>query len=50
MDQKKINAISSIQRAIGIIEGVATGLPEGAGQLAYTAAEMIEESLEVLLE
>lgn len=50
MDEKKVNAMSVIYRAIGIIEGLACGMPEGAAMMAKCATEMIEESLEVLLD
>lgn len=45
-----MNALSAIYRGLGILEGVAFGLPKDAQCLACTATEMIEESLEVLLE
>lgn len=50
MDEKKVKAISDIHRAMGIIDGLACGMPEGAAMMANCATEMIEESLEVLLD
>ena len=50
MGEKKVNALSDVYRGLGILEGLACGLPDDAQQLAYTATEMIEKSLEVLLE
>lgn len=48
MDEKKLEAISAVQRALGIIEGVSMALPEGARLMAQTATEMIDEAMEVL--
>ena len=48
MDEKRISAVSTIQRAMGIIEGLAAGMDEGARTMAYTAVEMIDEAVEVL--
>lgn len=46
-NEKLINQICTIQRGLGIIEGVASGLAnEAVSQLLYTATEMIEESVE----
>jgi hypothetical protein len=46
-NEKLISTISTIQRALGIIEGVAIGLNNDAvGSLLYTAVEMIEEAVE----
>lgn len=50
MDEKKLKAISNINRAIGIIEGLACGMDGGTSVMAYSAMEMIEEALEVLLD
>lgn len=49
-DEKKVKAISDIHRALGIIEGLSCGMPEGASMLATCATEMIDEALEVLLD
>lgn len=44
--KKQLVHISTIQRALGIIEGVASGLENKAVcQLMYTATEMIEEAV-----
>lgn len=46
-NEKLISQISTIQRALGIIEGVAIGLNNDAvGSMLYTATEMIEEAVE----
>lgn len=46
-NEKLINKICTIQRGLGIIEGVASGLAdEAVSQLLYTATEMIEEAVE----
>ena len=46
-NEKLINQICTIQRGLGIIEGIASGiLDENVRQLLYTATEMIEEAVE----
>ena len=46
-NKKQLAYISTIQRALGIIEGVAGGIAnDSASQLLYTATEMIEEAVE----
>ena len=46
-NKKQMVYISTIQRALGIIEGVACGLSnDPVCQLLYTATEMIEEAME----
>ena len=46
-NKKQMVHISTIQRALGIIEGVAIGLNNDAvGSMLYTATEMIEEAVE----
>ena len=48
-NDKLISQISTIQRGLGIIEGVASGLAdEAVSQILYTAAEMIEEAVEAI--
>ena len=48
-NEKLINQICTIQRGLGIVEGVASGIAdEAARQLLYTATEMIEEAVEVI--
>lgn len=45
-NEKQMAHISTIQRALGIIEGVASGLAnESVSQLLYTATDMIEEAV-----
>ena len=46
-NEKLINQICIIQRGLGIIEGVASGLAnDPVSQMLYTATEMIEEAVE----
>ena len=46
-NKKQMVYVSTIQRALGIIEGVASGIAnETVSQLLYTATEMIEEAVE----
>ena len=46
-NEKQIAHVIMIQRALGIIEGVAIGLNNDAiGSMLYTATEMIEEAVE----
>ena len=40
-----INDKETIERALGIIEGVACGVPERAADMLYTAVEMIDAVL-----
>lgn len=48
-NKKQINHICTIQRGLGIIEGVASGIGnESVAQLLYTATEMIDEAVEEL--
>ena len=48
-NEKQLYKISTIQRALGIIEGVAVGLNNDAVySMLYTATEMIEEAVEEL--
>lgn len=46
MDQKKLNAISTIHRALGMIEGVACAVSETAGATLIAAVGMIDEAVE----
>ena len=46
-NEKQMMYISTIHRALGIIEGVAIGLKNDAvGSMLYTATEMIEKAVE----
>ena len=46
-NEKTINQICTIQRGLGIVEGIASGLADDAvRQLLYTATQMIEEAVE----
>ena len=48
-NEQLINQICTIQRGLGIIEGVAGGLAnDAARQMLYTATEMIEEAVGVI--
>ena len=50
VNEKLINYICTIQRGLGIIEGVASGLAnEAVSQLLYTAAGMIDEAVEEIV-
>ena len=50
-NKKQITHICTIQRGLGIIEGVASGLSdETVKTMLYTAAEMIEESVDRITE
>ena len=45
--EKQLVHIGKIQRALGIIEGIATGLEYNSGKLLLdTAVEIIEEAVE----
>ena len=46
-NKKQIMHICTIQRGLGIIEGISSGIADDAvRQLLYTATEMIEEAVE----
>ena len=48
-NEKLINNICTIQRGLGIVEGIASGIgDENVAQLLYTATQMIEEAVEVI--
>ena len=48
-NEKQINNICAIQRGLGIVEGVASGIGnETVAQLLYTATQMIDEAVEEL--
>lgn len=44
-EEKILKAFSTIQRALGIIEGVACGVPKDAGTSLIDAVEMIDGAL-----
>ena len=45
-NKKLINQICTIQRGLGIIEGIASGIADDkVCQMLYTAAEMIKEAV-----
>jgi hypothetical protein len=43
-NEKMISAISTIERALGIIEGVACGITTAGADMLITAVEMIESA------
>ena len=46
-NENQIMNICTIQRGLGIVEGIASGITDDAvRQLLYTASEMIEEAVE----
>lgn len=45
MDEKKLDAHSTIQRALGMIEGVACGVEPEAARALIDAVEMIDGAL-----
>ena len=48
-NEKQINYICTIQRGLGIVEGIASGISDtNVAQLLYTATQMIEESVEAI--
>lgn len=42
MAELSLNEIETIQRALGIIEGISCGVSEGAASMLITAVEMID--------
>lgn len=45
-NEKRLNHICTIQRALGIIEGLASNITNDAvSQMLYTATEMIDEAV-----
>ena len=44
-NEKLISQISTIQRALGMIEGVSYGMEQSAGQALADAVQMIEEAV-----
>ena len=50
-NEKQIMNICTIQRGLGIVEGIASGLADDAvRQMLYTATEMIEEAVKEIAE
>lgn len=47
---KRVCQISTIQRALGMIEGVSYGMEQSAGQALADAVQMIEETIKEMLE
>ena len=46
-NEKLISQICTIQRGLGIVEGIASGITDSAvSQMLYTAAGMIEDAVE----
>ena len=50
VSEKLISQISTIQRALGMIEGVSYGMEQSAGQALADAVQMIEETVKEILE
>ena len=49
-NEKLFNQISTINRALGIIEGVSYGLTDSAGTALADAVLMIDETIKEMLE
>lgn len=49
-NEKLISQISTIQRALGMIEGVSCGMEQGVEQALVDAVQMIEETVKEILE
>ena len=49
-NEKLISTISTINRALGMIEGVSYGLSDSAGTALADAVQMIDEAVKELLE
>lgn len=49
MDNKKLNALGTIHRGLGIIEGVSNAVPAEIATALIDAVEMIDTVLEDLL-
>lgn len=49
-NEKRISWISTINRALGMIEGVSYGMEQSQGQALADAVQMIEETLKEMLE
>ena len=50
VNEKLISQISTIQRALGMIEGVSYGLTDSAGTALADAVQMIDETIKEMLE
>lgn len=48
--EKLISQISTINRALGMIEGVSYGMEQSPGQALADAVQMIEETVKEMLE
>ncbi|MBQ8360011.1 MAG: hypothetical protein IJX37_08955 [Oscillospiraceae bacterium] len=49
-NEKTISQIGTIQRALGMIEGVSYGMEQSAGQALADAVQMIDETVKEMLE
>lgn len=49
-NEKLISQISTIQRALGMIEGVSYGVGDHVGQALADAVQMIDETVKEMLE
>ena len=48
-NEKIINQISTINRALGMIEGVSYGLDDAAGNAIADAVQMIDETIKEMM-
>jgi len=48
--EKLISQISTINRALGMIEGISYGMEQNAGQALAGAVQMIEETIKEMVE
>lgn len=48
-DEKLISQISTINRALGMIEGVSYGIDDAAGNAIADAVQMIEETIKEMM-
>lgn len=49
-NEKLLNQISTINRALGMIEGVSYGMEQCAGQALADAVQMIDETVKEMLQ
>lgn len=50
VNEKLISQISTINRALGMIEGVSYGMEQSQGQALADAVQMIEETIKEMVE
>lgn len=49
-NEKLLKQISTINRALGMIEGVSYGMPDSTGTALADAVQMIDETIKEMLE